>query len=64
MPYARGTIAKKLEYYPFYQWEEPLSKWEDDEFEDEKYGTIEERRGQADSVCGKVRWEDVSGGDR
>jgi hypothetical protein len=46
MPYARA-IARKLDHYPFYEWVEPLQKWEDDEFEDEKHGTIRERAAAA-----------------
>lgn len=35
MPYARA-VARKLDYYPWYEWVEPMSKWEDDEWQDDK----------------------------
>lgn len=29
-------IVRQTGHHPYYVWEEPLSKWEDDEFEDER----------------------------
>lgn len=38
---ARGKVMK-IDRYPWFEWSENL-EWEDDEFEDRKCGTCEER---------------------
>ena len=64
MPHARAVLHQNSKF-PFYEWVNPLSKWEDDEFEDYKHGSIEERvklrkRNSADilSIKQKGQYED------
>lgn len=43
--------------YPYYEWQGPLSKWEDDEFEDRRHGTIKSRERKANNdSCGFQSW--------
>jgi hypothetical protein len=35
-------ISRKIEHHPYYVWEEPLSKWEDDEFDGDRSHISEE----------------------
>jgi len=37
--------VKKTDYYPWYEWTEEMV-WEDDEFEDRRFGTLAERASQ------------------
>lgn len=43
MPRVAKAVCRKIDCYPWYEFTQKF-EWEDDEFEDQKWGTIEERR--------------------
>lgn len=47
MPRVAKAKMRKLDHFPWYEWVEEF-EWDDDEFEDRKNGTIEQRRIEAD----------------
>jgi len=49
MPRVARAVARKIDRFPWYEWTEEF-EWEDDEFEDRKWGTIEERRRKAEAL--------------
>lgn len=40
------AICKRIDFYPWYEWETNY-EWEDDEFEDIRHGTVQERQQKA-----------------
>lgn len=46
MPRVARAVCRKIDHYPWYEFTQRF-EWEDDEFEDRKWGTIEERKARS-----------------